>query len=86
MFASHPHYKLPSGKMISKKRVDEAMKLLQEITANGSELVYLTDEELFSCGDKMEAVMRFYKKHDTTALEAKDAIEFLRGENISPIF
>lgn len=79
---THPHYKLANGNLVSKHHVDEALKLITQL-AQGCTLVELSDAELFSNGDKFDAIMRFYKKHDTTMLEAKAAIEYLRGENTS---
>lgn len=78
----HPHYMLANEEYVSKRRVDDALALISKL-AQGSALVELSDEELFSKGDKFEAIMRFYKKHGTTTLEAKAAIEYLRGENTS---
>ena len=83
---THPHYKLPDGKLISKSRVDAARELLNEVIAGGCTLVELTDSELFASGDKFEAIKRFRDKHNTGVVDAKQAIEYLRGENISPIF
>ena len=79
---THPHYKLSNGNLVSKRKVDEALALINQL-AQGCTLVELSDEELFSKGDKFDAIMRFYKKHDTTMLEAKASIEHLRGENTS---
>lgn len=76
---NHPHYKLPNGDMISKAQVDKARTLLARLE-NGYELVELTDEELFSNGDEFEAVYRFYKKHNCSIIEAREAIKHLRGE------
>lgn len=76
---THPHYKLANGELISKRKVDDALKLINQF-AQGCTLVDLSDEELFSKGDKFDAITRFYKKHNTTLVEAKAAIEYLRGE------
>ena len=77
---NHSHYKLPDGKLISKRRVDAARELLNEVIAGGCTLVELTDSELFSGGDKFEAICRFREKHNTGVADAKYAIEHLRGE------
>ena len=75
---NHPHYRLANGDMISKSRIDRARELLAQLE-NGYELVNLTDEELFSKGDKLDAVIRFREKHDCSLMEAKASIEHLRG-------
>ena len=77
----YPYYKLDNGELISKERVDNAIELLNRIKdANG--IVNLTEEELFSKGDKIQAVRVFREKHGCTLMEAKVAIEHLRGETI----
>lgn len=80
--STHPHYKLPDGKLISKRRVDDARELLNKVIAGGCTLVDLSDSELFSNGDRVEAMLYFRDKYNTTALEAKSAIEHLRGEEV----
>ena len=75
----NPHYKLPNGELISKERIDKARELLAKLD-NGYSLVELTDEELFSNGDKFDAVVRFRNKHNCTLVEANAAIKHLRGE------
>lgn len=75
----HTHYRLPNGDIISKARVDNA-KALIALLDNGYEIVDLTDEELFSKGDKLDAVIRFREKHNCTLVEANAAIKHLRGE------
>jgi hypothetical protein len=79
---THPHYMLANGELVSKRKVDDALALLGKI-AQGGAWVELSDEELFSKGDKFDAIVRFYKKHDTTLVEAKAAIEHMRGEDTS---
>jgi thermostable 8-oxoguanine DNA glycosylase len=64
--------------LISKGKVDSARKLLAKLE-NGHTLISLTDEELFDKGDEFEAVYRFYKKHDCSIIEAREAIKHLRG-------
>lgn len=75
---NHPYYKLTNGDLISKEKVDRARELLARLD-NGHTLVNLSDEELFARGDKIEAIRRFWEKHDCSLMEAKTAIEFLRG-------
>ena len=77
------HYKLPSGECISKRSVDNALALLNKVTASGCQLVSLTDSELFSYGDKLTAIQRFREKYDAGILEAKQTIEYLRGEEVT---
>lgn len=79
---AHPHYKLSNGSLVSKRKVDEALALISQLE-QGYTLVELNDADLFSNGDKFDAIVRFYKKYDTTLVEAKAAIEYLRGENTS---
>ena len=74
----YPYYKLTNGDLISKERVDMARELLARLD-NGYTLVNLSEEELFSKGDKVEAIRRFKEKHDCSLMEAKTAIEYLRG-------
>ena len=74
------YYKLESGELISKERVDNAIELLSRLR-NMSSFVDLTEEELFSKGDKIQAIRVFHDKHGCTLAEAKAAIEHLRGEN-----
>lgn len=77
---THMHYQFSDGTLVSKRTVDAALQLINKM-AQGCQPVELTDEELFSKGDKFEAIKRFYDKHNTTILEAKAAIEHLRGED-----
>jgi len=76
----YPYYKLASGELISKEQVDRAIELLSRLRTMSS-FVDLTEEELFSQGDKIQAVRVFREKHGCTLVEAKASIEHLRGEN-----
>lgn len=76
---THPHYQFPDGTLVNKGTVDNALRLINKL-AQGCTLVELSDEELFSKGDKTSAIWRFYKKYDVPIAEAKAAIEYLRGE------
>ena len=78
---THTHYQLANGTLVSKARVDRARELLDSLM-DGFTVTELTDNELFSKGDKVEAVMRYHNKYNCSAAEAKAAIERLRGENI----
>ena len=73
------HYKLTSGELISKEKVDKARELIAKLD-EGYELIDLTDEELFSKGDKFDAVIRFRDKYECTLVEANAAVKHLRGE------
>lgn len=75
----HTYYKLSDGEMISKERVDTAIDLLNRLKGAVS-VAQLTDIDLFTKGDKVEAIRRFYLKYDTPLVEAKAAIDFLRDE------
>lgn len=78
----HPYYQLANGELVSKGSVDNAIKLLMRFV-QGHSSMYLTDAELFAKGDKVSALWRFHKKYNTSMVEAKQAIEFLRGETIT---
>ena len=71
------HYKFANGDLISKSRVDDAIELLNRLR-DGFTVVELTDMELFTKGNLLNAVKRFSEKHDVTLIEAKYAIDFLR--------
>ena len=73
------YYKLTNGDLISKRRVDDAIALLDRLR-NGFSVVELTDMEMFTKGNIIEAAKRFSEKHDINLLEAKYAIDFLREE------
>ena len=75
----HTYYRLSDGEMISKERVDAAIDLLNRLKGAVS-ITQLTDIDLFTKGDKVEAIRRFYLKYDTPLVEAKAAIDFLRDE------
>ena len=78
----HFHYMLLSnGELVSKRKVDDAIDLLAKLKG-GVSLVQMTDMDLFTRGDKFEAIKRFHEKHDVSLLEAKAAIEFLRGDDL----
>lgn len=72
--------KLSNGNLVSKRHVDKAMELINSLR-DGFVLVDIDDDELFSKGDKLDAIQRFREKYDTGLLEAKAAIEFLREED-----
>ena len=73
--------KLTNGNFVSKREVDKAIEVIASLK-DGFTVVELTDEELFEKGNKVDAIRRFREKHDVGLVEAKAAIEHLRGEEI----
>jgi ribosomal protein L7/L12 len=73
--------KLANGDLVSKERVDNAIQLIARLT-DGFTVVELSDEELFQKGNKFDAIKRFHEKHKVGLVEAKAAIEHLRGEEL----
>ena len=73
------YYKTNNGDLIAKQAVDSAIRTLEKLK-DGFEIVNISDEEVFAKGNKLAAIRRFREKYDTGLLEAKCAIEFLRGE------
>lgn len=76
------YYKLYNGKLVSKFDIEAAVALVEAFD-KGAELVALSDNELF-CNENVrsvDAVIRFRKKYSCSLLEAKAAIEFLRGRD-----
>ena len=77
----HLYCKLSNGNIVPKHKVDDAMELIASLK-NGFAVVELSDEELFSNGNKIDAIRCFMNKHNTGLAEAKAAIEHLRGEDL----
>lgn len=77
----HLYCQLSNGELVSKRSVENAIELVAKLK-DGFAIVRLTDEELFTKGNAIDAVMRFREKYDTSLKEAKDAIDFLRGKEI----
>ncbi len=73
------YYKLNNGELIPKSKVDAAFALI-ELLKKGCSIVNLSDIDVFTKGDKCDAVFRFRDKYGTSILEAKEVIEFLREE------
>ena len=69
--------RLPNGNLVSKREIDKAIELVS-ILKDG--FTVFDDEELFIKGNKVDAIHRYHQKHNTTLLEAKEAIELLRNE------
>ena len=62
-----------------KHKVDAAFELIERLK-EGCSIVNLSDIDVFTKGDKFDAILRFRDKYDTPIVEAKEAIEFLREE------
>ena len=73
------YYKLSNGELVPKSKVDTASALIERLK-EGCSIVNLSDIDVFTKGDKCDAVFRFRDKYGTSILEAKEAIEFLREE------
>lgn len=71
--------KLSNGELVSKAKVDAALELVAKLKG-GYSIVELSDNELFTKGNKVEAIKYFMNKHNVSLAEAKEAIEFMRGE------
>lgn len=69
--------KLPNGKLVSKRSVDNAIELMSELK-DGFTVFEICDEELFLKGNIVEAVQRYRDKHNVSLKEAKEAIDILR--------
>lgn len=73
------YYQLDNGEYVSKAKVDDALNLLSKIIDGGT-LVTLTDDEIIREGSKWDAVFAYNRKYDCGIAEAKQTIEYLRGE------
>lgn len=73
------YYKTANGEFVPKKKVDDALELIGQL-AGGCSIVQLSDSEVISFGNKIDAISLFRQKYDCSLLEAKAAIEFLRAE------
>lgn len=73
------YYHTNNGEYISKSKVNDALNTLSKII-NGGTLVTLTDDEIIYKGSKIDAIMAYRRKYDCGIAEAKQAIEYLRGE------
>ena len=71
--------RLPNGRLVSKRSVDNAIELVSELK-DGFTVFEITDEELFVKGNIVEAVQRYRDLHNVGLREAKDAIDTLRAE------
>ena len=73
------YYELSNGELMPKHEVDAAFELIERLK-EGCSIVNLSDIDVFTKGDKFDAILRFRDKYDTPIVEAKEAIEFLREE------
>ena len=71
--------KLNNGNLIPQRKIDEAMELIASLK-DGFVIVDVSDDEVLLKGSKVEAIRLFMTKHNASLVEAKAAIEFLRGE------
>lgn len=76
---SNLYYELSNGELVPKHKVDAAFELIERLK-EGCSIVGLSDIDVFTKGDKLDAILRFRNKYDTPIAEAKEAIEFLREE------
>ena len=76
---SNLYYELSNGELVPKRKVDAAFELIERLK-KGCSIVGLSDIDVFTKGDKFDAILRFRDKYDTPIVEAKEAIEFLREE------
>ena len=73
------YYKLNNGNVVPKSKVDDAIDLIGQLKG-GYSVVEMSDIDLFTKGDLIDAIRRFRDKYDTLLVEAKAAIDFLREE------
>ena len=71
--------KLSNGTLVPKYKVDDAMRLIASLS-EGFSIVELEDMELFTKGNKFDAIRRFREKHDVSLMDAHASIEYLRDE------
>lgn len=75
----HKYYKFPDGEVVSEGRMNSALALVAKLKDNFT-IVELSDSEVYAMASKIEAIKLFHEKHGTGLIEAKAAIEYLRGE------
>ena len=79
----HPYFALSNGELIPKRKVDQALDVLKKLADHGAVLIDLPYEELLSKGDTIEAIYAFRDKHNCGLVEARNAIRFLRGAELT---
>ena len=77
----HVYYKLKNGEFIPKHKVDKAFELIQSLMS-GFDILHLDDSDMMAYGDKLDAIRLFRDKYNCGLAEAKEAIEFMRGERV----
>lgn len=73
------YYKLSNGELVPKSKVDTAFALIERLK-EGCSIIGLSDIDLFTKGDKIDAIIRFRHKYNIPIDEAKESIEFLKEE------
>ena len=77
----HTYYRLSDGEIISKERIDAAIDLLNRLKEVVS-VAQLTDIDLFTKGDKIEAIRHYHPKHDIPYVEATALLQYvMKGDN-----
>lgn len=76
---SNLYYELSNGELVPKHKVDAAFELIEQLR-EGCSIIDLSDIDVFTKGDKLDAIIRFRNKYNISINEAKEAIEFLREE------
>lgn len=76
---SNLYYELSNGELVPKHKVDAAFELIERLR-EGCSIIGLSDINVFTKGDKLDAIIRFRNKYNIPINEAKEAIEFLREE------
>lgn len=71
--------KLSNGELVPKRTVDSALELIAKL-GGGYSIVELSEDEVIMEGTKLDAIRSFMHKHNVGLAEAKEAIEFMRGE------
>lgn len=75
----HAYCKLANGELVPESKVDAALELVVKLRG-GYDVMELSDDEIILKGTKFDAIKSFAHKHNVSLIEAKEAIEYLRGE------
>lgn len=75
----HKYYTFTDGEVISADRINMALSLVAKLK-DGFTIVELSDSEVYAMASKVEAIKLFHERHGIGLIEAKAAIEHLRGE------
>lgn len=76
---SNLYYELSNGELVPKHKVDAAFELIERLR-EGCSTIGLSDIDVFTKGDKIDAIIRFRNKYNIPINEAEEAIKFLREE------